>query len=123
MTECLLAYLDPLDSCATSARPEAPVCSLWQHKLPVGCCLLLYRDEWKAAIEAAAAAASRQVEEVKQKMAAEAAAAPGRDKALLQQAQDAAAVLVKQQVRAMLTCCMQWALYTLHTPLGACTGS
>lgn len=58
----------------------------------------VHREEWKAAVEAAAAAASRQVEELRQKMAAEAAAVPGHDKALLQQAQDAAAALTKQQV-------------------------
>lgn len=59
---------------------------------------MLFRTEWRAAIDAAAAAATRQLDELKQKMAADAAAAPGHDKALLQQAQDAAATLVKQQV-------------------------
>jgi hypothetical protein len=62
------------------------------------CVVMLCRAEWRAAIDAAAAAATRQLDELKQKMAADAAAAPGRDKALLQQAQDAAATLVKQQV-------------------------
>jgi len=58
------------------------------------------RSEWKAAVEASAAAATKQLEELKRQMAAEAAAAPGRDKALLQQARDAAATLVHAQVDA-----------------------
>jgi hypothetical protein len=56
------------------------------------------RSEWKAAIEASAAAATKQLEELSQRVAAEAAAGPGRDARLLQQAQDAAAAHVKQQV-------------------------
>lgn len=61
------------------------------------------RSEWKAAVEASAAAATKQLEEIKRQMAAEAAAAPGRDKALLQQARDAAATLVSAQVDAART--------------------
>jgi hypothetical protein len=58
------------------------------------------RSEWKAAIEASAAAATKQLDELQHKLLAEAAAASGRDKALLQQAQEAAAKLVKEQVAA-----------------------
>lgn len=56
------------------------------------------RSEWRAAVEASAAAAAMQLEELSQQVAAEAEAAPGRDARLLQQAQDAAAAQVKQQV-------------------------
>ena len=67
--------------------------------MPATCCCL-HRAEWKAAIEASAAAASKQLQELQQKLAAEAAAAPGRDKALLQQAQEAAKTLVAARVDA-----------------------
>jgi hypothetical protein len=62
--------------------------------------LLPCRSEWKAAIEASAAAATKQLDGLQQKLSAEAAAASGREKALLQQAQEAAAKLAKEQVAA-----------------------